>query len=204
MGLLKMIDLQAKWDEKQKNILLSRLSSVTRTVYYYMQPPGELTRQLSIKYVEEVRRYILSMRSGLMMGIVGGYKPYHPAYAEWKKKYGKLSGFWSLTGDLFENTKSFRVKGGYFGGISSNVTDRGGKSWYGAGDKGPPKSIAMYGTVMEEGLKNTRGSGDHPKRPLFRPVFQKFTFSKSKASAGLAWGICDSVLMKMGDKWRGI
>lgn len=197
-----MIDVQAKWDERQKNILLSRIATVQRMVYYYIKSPGELPRMLSIKYVEEVRRYILSMRSGYTMGIAVGYKPYHPAYAEWKRNQGKLQGFWSLAGDLFENVVSSKTEGGFFGGVPSGAVDRGGKSWFSKGG-GRAKSIAMYGTVMEEGLRNTNNSGDHPARPLFRPVLVKFSYSKSKSEVGLAWGICDSALSKIGDKWRG-
>jgi hypothetical protein len=193
-----MITLEAKWDEKQKNILMSRLSAVTRMVYYYMQPPGELPRMLSIKYVEEVRKYLLDARRGRF-----GYTPYNAEYSEWKKKFGRYSGFWSLFGDLVENVKSSRAEGGYFGGVVSTAMDRGGKSWYGKGDKGESKSIAMYGTVMEEGSPNIRGSGVHPARPLFVPVFKEFVYSKSRGEAGMAWGICDSALMKIGSKWEG-
>ncbi len=193
-----MITIDAQWDQKQKNILMSRLSTVQRMVYYYMQPGGELPRQLSIKYVEETRSYLLDARKGKF-----GYTPYNPEYAEWKKKYGKLSGFWNLMGDLFENVKSSRSGDGYFGGVVSTAMDRGGKSWFGKGDRGPSKSIAMYGTVMEEGMPvSIKGSGVHPARPLFVPVFKEFTYSKSRASAGLAWSICDSALMKIGDAWK--
>ncbi len=192
-----MITLEAKWDDRQKNILMSRLATVTRMVYYYIQPPGELPKQLSIKYVELARQYLLLFRRGGDMG----YKAYNPDYAKWKKQYGKLSGFWNLMGDLFENVKSSRARDGYFGGVVSTVMDRGGKSWYGKGNRGEPKSIAMYGTVMEEGLAGGK-AGVHPARPLFRPVLEKFAYSKSRATAGLAWSICDSALMKIGDAWK--
>jgi len=47
-------------------------------------------------------------------------------------------------------------------GIPSGIYDKGGKSWFGSGDKGPPKSIAMYGKKAEK------------LRPMFKPTQDEY------------------------------
>ena len=81
--------------------------------------------------------------------------------------------------------------------------DKGGKSWFGEGNKGRSRPIVMYARVMEEGLPtNIRGSGVHPKRPLFEPVFRQFVYSKSKTTRGSAWLLADNVLKVIGNHWE--
>lgn len=188
-----MIEINTEWDKEQKRILLSRLDTVEKLTRFYIEPPHSmLPRQLSIRYVEMLRADIIRNARK--------YAPYHPDYAKWKKEHGKYQGFWRLMGDLFVNTRSFKLGDGWFGGIKFGLKDSGGKSWSG---KGKSKSIVMYGKVMEYGMPNIRRSGKHPARPLFTPVFKEFVYSKSKTSRGSAWVLADKTLERIGDKWKG-
>ena len=110
----------------------------------------------------------------------GQYPRYSPRYAHWKTEVVlKGSQFWLLYGDLVKSITIFEradrmtpTRGAWMGGVPAGVHDRGGKSWFGKGDKGKPKPIAMYGRVMEFGLHT------HPERPLFKPTMDEY------ASAG--------------------
>ncbi len=187
-----MIEIKVEWDKEQLKILLSRLKDVEKLTRYYIEAPGQLPRQLSIGYVEAVRAGIIKNPRT--------YAPYSKKYEEWKTTYGKYSGFWRLMGDLFVSIKSFKFANGWYGGIKYGTIDQGGKSW---DRKGKPKPIVMYAKVMEYGMRNIRGLGKHPARPLFVPVFRDFVFSKSKSERGNAWGISEKALEKIGNKWEG-
>ena len=137
---------------------------------------NELPRKCSVDYYQEVHRHI--------NGQIGmHYPPYDKRYAEWKQEYigGGRDRFWELVGDLQRNLTSWRVtdrrKGviAWMGGVPSNVRDTGGKSWFGTAEEpfGPPKPIAMYGHVMEFGGSWPK-AGDHPPRPIFGPVTEKY------------------------------
>lgn len=191
-----MIEIQAEWDKKELELLLNRINSVVKEVRYQIQGPGELPRQLSIKYAEEVRGYIIKQE------FAGTYKAYNKDYAAWKAEHGKESGFWQLMGKLFTSIKGgFRVADGFYGGIPYGSMGAAGTNWSGLG---PAKPIVMYGRVMEEGMPvSIRGSGVHPKRSLFEPAFRKFVYSRSKVESGVAWRLADNTLMKIADRWEG-
>lgn len=105
------------------------------------------------------------------------YTPYVKRYKEWKEKYGKLSGFHRLGGDLVKNIKSFKTgvgkNQGWAGGVVPGSMDTGGKSWRGKGDKGPPKSIEFYAGIMEGKVK-VRRKQNHPLRKVFEPVRNEY------------------------------
>jgi len=111
---------------------------------------------------------------------MGSYAPYNTRYAAWKVKYGRAGGgYWRLMGDLVKNITHFKVSTlvmgdvSWMGGIPFGVTDTGGKSWFGRGDRGKAKSIAMYGHVMEWGGYYP-GAGYHPPRPIFAPSLNEY------------------------------
>jgi hypothetical protein len=138
---------------------------------------NDLPRKCAVDYYQEVTRWIYGQRN------MGGYEEYDERYEKWKENFigGRRNKFWELGGDLLRNLTAFRVtddRQGYIawmGGISSNVVDTGGKSWFGSPDdpKGPPKSIAMYGYVMEYG-GTWAEAGEHPARPVFHPVAEYY------------------------------
>ena len=128
----------------------------------------ECPRRMAEGYKREIIRNILTQR------YKWNYAPYDERYKKWKEKVGMANrGFWILTGDLMLALSVNRFTEGYFSGILSNVTDMGGKSWFGNMDKGPSKNIAAYGWIMERGGNFGKG-GDHPKRALFEPTFNDF------------------------------
>lgn len=191
-----MITVDAQFDKTQLKKLLSRLSLVQRTVHYYIDSPAELPRKMALSYIANIRSFIMFQK-----GMVK-YQGYDPDYAEWKRQYGRGRGYWSLYGDLFTALSVFRKGKDWFGGVNYYAMDSGGKSWFGKGDRGAPKKIAMYGSVMEEGIKTSiRGSGVHPARPLFTPVLKDFVSSASKATKGQAWDLADAMLEIVGDYW---
>jgi hypothetical protein len=107
------------------------------------------------------------------------YAVYHPDYAAWKSSSGN---FWRLDGDLVNAITKVPVnKNDWKVGVKDKK-DSGGKSWFGQGDRGKPKSIGMYATVMEEGMPvSIRGSGVHPARPLFRPAALEYFVNEGPA-----------------------
>lgn len=131
---------------------------------------------------------------------MGGYPAYNPRYRAWKQAYGRAHGFWMVFGDLLKNVTHFRVLTGRTGqrawkaGIPEGVVDQGGKSWFGRGDYGKRKPIAMYGRVMEEG-GFIRKSGYHPPRPLFEPTTNEYESTGFVQRANEA-------LNKLGNCWR--
>jgi hypothetical protein len=191
-----MITVDAQFDKGQLKQVLHRLSLVQKAVHYYIDSPAQLPRKLALYYVANIRMFIMYQK------FMSNYQGYNPDYAAWKQKYGKGRGFWNLYGDLVTNLSVFRKGRDWFGGISYYAMDSGNKSWFGEGDKGKVKRIAMYGSVMEEGIRvSTNRSGVHPARPLFTPVLKDFASSQSKATQGQAWTISEKMLMIVGDYW---
>lgn len=185
-----MIDITTEWDKQELQFLLNRIKQVEKDVIHYVISPAELPRLLSIAYVDLVRDFII--KGMLPMG-VPAYAPYNKAYKIWKQKYGKYGGFWLLMGDLYASIKSFPFQNGYYGGVA-----------FGSKSRDKSKPIVMYARVMEEGIPvSIRGSGVHPKRPLFGPILRQFIYSKSKTTRGNAWTIAEGVLKIIGKHWEG-
>lgn len=194
-----MIQVSAQYDQKQLQRLFSRIKILEANVMYYIASPADLPRQLSRAYIDLIRNTIITRMVPVGTPV---YPPYNSKYAMWKKKYGKYDGFWQLMGDLYSNLGSFKWGGGYYAGIKFFARDKGGKSWFGEGNKGKSKPIAMYARVMEEGSPNINNSGVHPARPLFAPTLKHFVYSRSKKTAGDAWTIADKTLAILGRKWE--
>lgn len=191
-----MITITAEFDKGQLKKLLTRLNLVQKAVHYYIDSPAQLPRKLALAYVSQVRGWIVSQRG------MSSYRGYNEKYEEWKERRGKFSGYWRLYGDLFANLSVFSKGRDWFGGVNYYAMDTGNKSWHGEGNKGKPKRIAMYGTIMEEGIRFSKnGSGVHPARPLFTPVLKDFVSSKSAVQRGGAWYICERMLGIVGDYW---
>ena len=127
----------------------------------------------------------------------GLYAPYNPRYRVWKSAYGTYrSEFHKLTGDFIGALRVFPFgHQGYVAGIIPGTRDRGGKSWHGKLDKGPPKPISMYGWIFERGgdFRSQKG-GKHPPRPIFKPTTDEYipTWRKRGFQA----------LARMGKAWR--
>ena len=102
---------------------------------------------------------------------MGGYSRLDKDYAKWKRKYGRHGmKYWLLFGDLVKNVMPQKLGASssmviYLGGINKDAYDQGGKSWFGKGDTGPAKRIAMYGALAEE------------KRPIFEPTTKEYAES---------------------------
>ena len=191
-----MLTVEAEFDKTQLKQVLSRLNLVQKTVHYYIESPGQLPKKLALKYIANLRSFIMFQRG------MSSYQGYNTDYADWKSQYGKGGGFWKLYGDLFTALSVFNKQTGWFAGVPYGTLDSGGKSWFGSGNKGAPSWIAMYGSVMEEGLKTSiRGSGVHPARLLFVPILKDFVYSKSKGAQGGAWDLADKMLEIVGDYW---
>jgi hypothetical protein len=113
---------------------------------------GRLNQRFAVLYSERVKDAILS-------GNVPNKPDYNERYAEWKRKYFPSAGPWQLKMDLVNAISVFQSGGrGWVGGIPGGVMDSGGKSWFGTGNTGKPKEIAMYAAVNEE------------RYPLFAPI----------------------------------
>ena len=122
-----------------------------------------------VPYLNAVDYRNMVMQNILSQKFAAGYQPYHPRYAKWKTQVVlKGSKFWMLFADLLRNLNVFRAGKGWMGGIPANVYDQDGKSWYGKGDVGKPKPIAMYGRTIEFGLNN------QPPRPVFGPTRDEY------------------------------
>jgi len=146
----------------------------------------KLEKEANKEWDENPKRNAIGYSNLLITNIMmqkgmGHYPSYHPYYAYWKAQYGLGGGgFWRLMGDLVKSITHFRVTEtrkkqwkSYMGGVPSSAVDSGGKSWFGRGDKGPPKRIAMYGYVMEYGGTWAK-AGVHPPRPLFGPTAEEY------------------------------
>ena len=174
-------------DVRRLKRALDRVHSQVRT------QSNEVPRQIAAGYQQ---RLIANITSGKF---VPGYAKYHPSYQKWKLKHGRLGfpSYWRLFGDLVKAIGSYKV-GAYegidhawFAGVPAGVTDTGGKSWTGQGNKGTSKEIAWYGRIAEQGAS---GEQDHPARPVFEPTFDEHeTEAGQKAEQGL---------LKVSEYWR--
>ena len=154
----------------------------------------ENPKRNAIGYSNLVTRNI-TMQKGM-----SGYAPYSERYEQWKERYGRGGGYWSLFGDLVRSITHFRVADSrmgvraWMGGIPPNMVDSGGKSWFGRGDIGPPKKIAMYGYVMEKGGRWPK-AGSHPPRPIFAPTAEEY-------QNVFWWKEFEKSRIRIRDKWR--
>jgi len=147
---------------------------------------GKVTARASYWIEDEMQRLCAVELSHKQIGnIMGGrrfgsYPQYNERYAAWKAKYFP-GPYWILAGDLVRNIRVFPFsKGGtgrdWMAGIPSGVYDRGGKSWFGAGNVGAPKPIAMYGKKAEE------------LRPMFKPTQDRYAANDWKNRGEQALG----------------
>lgn len=124
---------------------------------------NDLPYRQALDYVDLVRKNINSNR------YAGRYSPYSKRYADWKYNIFKATGgFWILRGELESALKTFKIGKGWMGGLPAGVTDSGNVSWLGAGDKGRPVPIALYGQWMEYGRRG------QPPRPVFQPSLDEY------------------------------
>lgn len=158
-----------KFDKTDFARVMKALRKVRQKVnFQFVLRGGEMNRKCSIGYAQLLVRNI--------MGLKRPSPPYVPRYRVWKKGYGRM-GYpapWRLFGDLVKNIANFRLGTGWMGGIQAGIFDTGGKSWFGKGDKGKPKQIAMYARVGER------------KRPVFEPTMEEFADTDWLKQAGLA------------------
>lgn len=109
---------------------------------------------------------------------MSGYTPYSaaasaPRYEDWKRAYALYKGYWQAMGSLLNAISFWKEKKGVWrAGIPAGVTDAGGTSWFGEGNLGEPKPIAMYARVIEY------GEYIHPERPIFRPTLKEYKEGK--------------------------
>lgn len=131
-------------------------------------------------FLSLLRRNIMTQK------FAGTYARLNPKYRAWKEQYGRSGlNFWSLFGDLVkslerrrEGTRTKKTSK-FFVGIPRGARDKGGKSWFGKGDKGPPKSINFYATMGEYGRRG------QPARPLFGPTQDEYVNSGRWAKRGV-------------------
>lgn len=155
----------------------------------------ETARIQSLGYAHLLRSNVLGNR------YAGTYAPYNPDYEEWKSNITRNMGFHVLKGNFLNAIRHWELRQTgttfeWMGGIRAGVMDSGGKSWFGKGNRGPPKPIAMYARVFEFGgnFKSAKG-GVHPARPVFIP-----TMGEYKSSGWRARGRGE--LRKLGNAWR--
>ena len=133
----------------------------------------DLPRVQATEYVHLLTKNIQMQRH------MADYPAYSKRYAEWKEKMGLIAkGYWRLYDSLLMNLAVWRVLTGTAGerawkaGIPEGVTDKGGTSWFGLGEAGGIKPIAMYARTME------LGEGHNKKRPIFYPTMVEYRDGK--------------------------
>ena len=149
----------------------------------YIKPADLRKLDAALKRVEDRAKFHMTKSGGdmclagareysdkLLLNISKTPRPYKSSrYLAWKKKYGKYTTqSWRLFGDLVTSIKRWQDSGGWRAGIMAGAMDRGGKSWFGKGDRGPPKSIAMYAKTLEFGLAG------QAEVPVFRDTVKQF------------------------------
>lgn len=166
---------------------------------------SRLEKQAAKEWDENPKRNAIGYSNLVIKNIMqqkgmGKYASYSDRYAKWKERYGRETGFWKLFGDLTKSITHFRVIDNrmgvraWMGGIPSNMVDSGGKSWFGKGDLGFPKRIAMYAHVMEYGGSWPK-AGKHPPRPIFGPTAEEY-------QNVFWWKEFEYSRMRIKDKWR--
>ncbi len=186
------VDMQPLIDRLNKN-----LDAVYDEAHYFCGRSQVGPRMLAIKYLDKVRRDILANAYASKWS--GRARRYSPRYDWWKHVTAGSSGnFWNLYGDLIARLQVFRVDGNnYMAGVPDGLFDSGGKSWFDEGSRkiGKPKPIAMYGNVLEFGLKGGGKAGNHPARPTFEPALVNFAYNESPQ-------IGDEMLLKVSGVWK--
>jgi hypothetical protein len=110
----------------------------------------------------------------MMQKFLPQWPRYSTRYAEWKAKVGAINrGYWRLYDSFLNNLTTWKLSGGegersWKAGIPAGVTDKGGTSWFGLGESGKVKPIAMYARV------NEFGNDKHPPRPIFIPTKEEY------------------------------
>jgi len=128
------------------------------------QLEDSLPRKNAIDYANLLRGNINHQKH------IAGYPPYHEEYADWKRKYAIFKvEYWKAMGSLINSISFWKEqKGVWRAGIPAGISDAGGTSWFGQGNLGPPKPIAMYARTLEY------GEGHNVERPMFRPTLKEY------------------------------
>jgi hypothetical protein len=174
-----LLGINIRFKVPDLNRWLNAQKKIEQTAKGYIE--NEMQRKCAVIYANMVVSNILGGKHGAQ---TPPSPRYHEKYAAWKGQYFPEKGTWQLKGDLVQNVRSFKVSGGWMGGVPNGVMDSGGKSWFGQGDAGPSKSIAWYGKINES------------KRPIFGPTAREFATSDAwKIEGGIA-------LQKVKKSWR--
>lgn len=161
--------IQIKLNQKEYKRILKGLRKIRQKVnFHFVLRGGEMNRKCAIGYTQLLVKNIMTEK------YASGYASYHPRYRVWKRQYAPGKGFWRLKDDLVRNLGPFRQGNGWMGGVPAGALDTGGKSWFGKGDIGKRKPMAMYATINER------------KRPIFEPTMDEFALSAWPEQAGLA------------------
>lgn len=187
------VKLEVKLDPKERASILRAVIAVEQETLKMIEV-GKGLEWLAKDYLKELRIAIVSQK------YAHSYARYNAKYEEWKRsRYGSSEGFWRLSGDLLRALTVYNPANGVvMAGVPMDSKDAGGKNYK---MNGPAKSIAMYGSVMEEGLRS-KSAGKHPARPVFEPVFRSFTSSKSSTQQGGMWSGGERILLRIGEFWR--
>jgi hypothetical protein len=157
-----------KFNTNDINRFIRALTRVSKQVRRSRQA---VPREMAIKFTNTVLTNITSQK--FVHTWSSRAQRYNPKYQIWKRRYGKGGGFWVLWGDLISSITYFKAGDGWMSGVPSGAMDSGGKSWFGKGDQGEPKPLAMIARLLEKGGNAGRG-GKHPKRPVFGPTLVEF------------------------------
>jgi len=161
--------LHILFNESQLNRWLFALARVDNMVT--VAETRDNPRKNAVDFANLLRRNITTQK------FANSYAPYNDQYRKWKATYGRgrgTSDYWQLFGDLLAAITVTQVgvgrgkSKGWLGGVPAGVTDQGGKSWFGKGDKGEPKVIAQYGQWGEYGRR-----GQSP-RPVVTPTTDEY------------------------------
>ena len=165
-------------NKEEHRRLLGAINRVDNAIRYWgTTDGGELNRRCAIGYSQMVLKNIMSMNRPS--------PPYSKRYRSWKYEYGRM-GYpapWRLFGDLIAAltfwrgrtaTGSSAGRTGWYGGIPKEAMDFGGKSWFGKGNAGKSKSIAMYAAVNEA------------RRPIFWPTLLEYAQTEWPKQADVA------------------
>ena len=159
------VNIHAYFNPTQFKRIMSALNRLERSSE---QLEDALPRQQATDYSQLLVNNILSGRH------MSGYTPYSaapsaPRYEDWKTAWATYSGYWQAMGSLVNSITHWKERNGvWLSGIPAGVMDAGGTSWFGHGDRGPAKPIAMYAKTMEFGLNK------QPERPIFRPTLKEY------------------------------
>ena len=160
------------------------MSALSRLEQTAERLENDLPRLNAIDYSQLLANNILSGKH------MSGFAQYSERYQEWKDQWATYTGFWQAMGHLVNSITHWEDgHGKWRAGIPEGVTDVGGTSWFGMGDRGPPKPIAMYAKTMEY------GENRQPERPIFHPTLEEY-----KAGGYVRRG--ERALKTLGTRWR--